>query len=70
MEKAYEIKLITKHWECTDKNVYKLMSKKSSQSKLNIIKLGCLCRENNISLEDLKNVAEIIKLSKAINGNR
>lgn len=70
MEKAYEIKLITKHWECTDKNVYKLMSKKSSQSKLNIIKLGCLCKENNISLEDLQNVAEIIKLSKAMNGNR
>ncbi len=68
MEKIDEVKLITKHWDCTDKNVYKLMSKKSSQKKLNIIKLGCLCKEHDINFDDIEKIVEIIKLSKAMNG--
>ncbi len=70
MEKSDEIKLIAKHWQCTDKNVYKLMSKEQSKEKLNIIKLGCLCKENEISFKDIEKVADIIKLSKGISGNR
>lgn len=68
MERVEEIRLITKHWQCSDKNVYKLMGKKTSEHKLNIIKLGCFCKENNINFEDLSKVAEIIKLSKGIHG--
>ena len=29
MERVEEIRLITKHWQCSDKNVYKLMGKKT-----------------------------------------
>lgn len=66
MEKKAEVDLLSRHWGCSDKNIYALMKKPSCKNKLEIIKLGSLCRENNISEEELINIIEFLEKQKSI----
>jgi hypothetical protein len=70
MEKIQEVKLISKHWQCSEQNVYKLMRSKTFQSKLKIIKLGSMVAEKNITDKELEAVFEFMSKMKGKNGSR
>lgn len=69
MEKRKRVELISKHWHCSDKNVYKLMKKEDFKPKLNVIELGCICVENKISADELNLIIKFIHDSRGIGGN-
>lgn len=70
MEKRERVELISRHWNCSDKNVYKLMANKDFDSKLKVIELGCICTENKLSSEELNAIIEFASLFRGLNGNR
>lgn len=70
MEKRERVELISRHWNCSDKNVYKLMQNKDFDSKLKVIELGCICIENNLTSDELNLILKFVNEYRGLNGNR
>jgi hypothetical protein len=68
MEKIEKVKLIAKHWRCSDKNVYKLMVSPTFQKKMRVLELGCICAEHDVTPEELSHILKFIRESKVVYG--